>query len=281
MPGKSIWKRGSLMDINEAIEKISQEKREAIWELQLFDANIWMGKPLHFPLTEELNASSLQELLQDYFIQGGLLSHWDGPALSPQEGNRAFFEMGEKLPANLYTIWTGLPLLPQEQGPLPGLGSPDDRMRGVRLFPKTHGYTLSPWIVGGLCSWCIEYGLPLFLWHVEIEWDPLYNLAQAFPDLKIIVESQWQKILYHNRILYSLLKDNRNVYIETSNFVGQDFITHAVSVLGAGRLVFGSFLPQNDPWASVGMLMDADIPDHDKRLIAGENMRSILQGAAV
>ena len=266
------------MVIEEVIEKISQEKREAVRELHLFDANIWLGKPLHFPLTGALNVSLLQEVLQGCSIQGGLLSHWDGPALSPQEGNSSLLEVGEELPENLNTIWTGLPLLPQEQGPLPGLGKPDSRMRGVRLFPKTHHYRLSPWVVGGLCSWCIEYELPLFLWHVEIEWESLYNLAQAFPDLRIIVESQWQKILYHNRILYSLLIDNRNMFLETSNFVGQDFITHGVSALGAERLLFGSFLPQNDPWASVGMILDADISDHDKRLIAGENMRTILQG---
>ena len=266
------------MGVEEVIEKISRDKREAVRELQLFDANIWLGKPLHFPLTRELHITLVQEVLQSYSIHGGLLSHWDGPALSPQEGNSALLEVGEKLPENLNTIWTGLPLLPREQDPLPGLGAPDARLRGVRLFPKTHRYTLSPWVVGGLCRWCIEYGLPLFLWHVEIEWESLYNLAQTFPDLRIILESQWQKVLYHNRVLYSLLNDNRNVFLETSNFVGQDFITHAVSALGAERLLFGSFLPQNDPWASVGMLMDADISEHDKRLIAGENMRTILQG---
>jgi len=269
------------MGIEETIEKISQQKRDAVGELQLFDVNIWLGKPLHFPLTEEVNISQLQEVLQGYAIHGGLLSHWDGPALCPQEGNSALIELGAKLPEYLNTIWTGLPLLPQEQDPLPGHGEPDTRMRGVRLFPKTHRYDLSPWVVGDLCRWCIEYGLPLFLWHVEVEWEALYNLAQAFPDLAIILESQWQKILYHNRILYSLLNDNKNVFLETSNFVGQDFVTHGVSVLGAARFIFGSFLPQNDPLASIGMIMDADISDRDKRLIAGENMRSMLRGVAV
>jgi hypothetical protein len=269
------------MSFEETIEKISHEKREAVGKLKLFDVNIWLGKPLHFPLTEELNISLLQEVLQGYDIQGGLLSHWDGPALSPQEGNSALIELGAKLPENLNTIWTGLPLLPQEQGPLPGIGEPDSRMRGVRLFPKTHRYCLSPWVVGGLCRWCIECGLPLFLWHVEIEWESVYNLAHAFPDLKIILESQWQKILYHNRTLYSLLHDNKNVFLETSNFVGQDFITQGVFALGAERFIFGSFLPQNDPLTSVGMLMDADISDQNKKLIAGENMRSMLRGVTV
>ena len=274
-------RKGSVMGIDEVIEEISREKSEAVRGLQLFDTNIWLGKPLHFPLAAELDVSFLEDVLQRYSIHGGLLSHWDGPALSAQEGNRALLDLQESLSENLYTIWTGLPLLPREQGPLPGLEKPDARMRGVRLFPKSHHYTLSPWVVGDLCRWCIGYGLPVFLWHVEIEWESVYNLAKAFPELKIIVESQWQKILYHNRNFYSLLINNENVFLETSNFVGQDFITHAVQTLGAEHLLFGSFLPQNDPWTSIGMLMDADISDRCKRLIAGENMRTLLHGVRI
>jgi hypothetical protein len=275
------FRKGSIMGIEEAIDQISREKSEAVKTLQFFDINIWLGKPLYFPLAEELDIALLEVVLQRYSIHGGLLSHWDGPALSAQEGNRALLEVQEKLPQQLYTIWTGLPLIPREQGPLPGFDKPDARTRGVRLFPKSHHYTLSPWVVGDLCQWCIAHGLPLFLWHVEIEWEALYILAKAFPKLKIIIESQWQKILYHNRNLYSLMKDNENVFLETSNFVGQDFITHAVGTLGVEHLLFGSFLPINDPWTSIGMLMDADISDYEKRLIAGENIRTILHGVRI
>jgi predicted TIM-barrel fold metal-dependent hydrolase len=116
---------------------------------------------------------------------------------------------------------------------------------------------------------------------VEVEWDSLYSLAKAFPELNIVLESQWQKILYHNRTLYSLLQDNENVYLEISNFIGQDFITHGVSTLGAGRFVYGSFLPQNDPLACAGMLIDADISDEDKKRIACSNMRSLLEGVSL
>jgi hypothetical protein len=268
----------STLNIEQAIEQISRQKRDAVDKLRLFDVNIWMGKPLHFPLAQELNIDLLPDVLSRYHIHGGLLSHWDGAAISAQDGNRALVELGQRLPDQVYTIWTGLPLVPREQEPLPGFGEPDSRLRGVRLFPATHRYTLSPWVVGDLCTWCMQYGLPLFLWHVEVEWESLYNLAKAFPDLKIIVESQWQKILYHNRTLYGLMRDHANVYLEISNCIGQDFLTHAVTTFGAGRFVYGSFMPQNDPFASAGMLLDADITVRDKVRVAGENIRDMIQG---
>jgi hypothetical protein len=269
------------MRIEDAIERIARRKREAAQLLQPVDVSIWLGTAQQFPLAKELDVSLLGGILSRYAMKGALISHWDGLTLSAQEGNRSLQDVKEKLPEHVYTIWTGLPLVPREQDPLPGFSKPDSHMRGVRLFPKSHHYSLTPWVVGGLCRWCIAHGLPLFLWHVEIEWEAVYHLARHFPKLKIIIESQWQKILYHNRNLCSLMKTSGNVFLETSNFVGQDFITHGVKTFGAEHLLFGSFLPVNDPWTSLGMIIDADISDHEKMLIAGGNMSRILNGAGI
>jgi predicted TIM-barrel fold metal-dependent hydrolase len=94
--------------------------------------------------------------------------------------------------------------------------------------------------------------------------------------MTIVIESQWQKILYHNRDLFSLLKACPNVCLESSNFIGQDNVSVFVRSFGAERLVWGSFLPVNDPYASIGMVLDADITEGDKRLIAGGNIRRLI-----
>ena len=135
-------------------------------------------------------------------------------------------------------------------------------------------------MVGGICDWCIRYKLPLFLWHVEIEWEWVYALARKYPGLNIIIDTQWQKILYHMRTLYGLLEACPSILVDTSNFHGQDFIAHGVNTFGAERFIYGSFLPVNDPLAGMGMLLDADISVEEKELIAGENIRRIIKGAA-
>jgi uncharacterized protein len=144
------------------------------------------------------------------------------------------------------------------------------------LFPKTHQYQLAAWVVGELCEWCSEHHVPLFVWHVEVDWGSVQALAAAFPGLSIVVESQWQKILYHNRDLFSLLKACPNVCLESSNFIGQDNVSAFVRSFGAERLLWGSFLPVNDPYASIGMVLDADIKEEEKRLIAGGNLRRLI-----
>ncbi len=94
--------------------------------------------------------------------------------------------------------------------------------------------------------------------------------------MTIIVETQTQKILYHMRTLLPLMRDRSNVLLETSNLSGQDYLEYGVKTLGPQRFVFGSFLPVFDPLASIGTVLDARIPEADKKLVAGDNLRRIV-----
>jgi hypothetical protein len=268
------------LDRTEAeIEREAASRHQQIRALRFRDAGIWLGKPEFFPLAVELEQQGLPELLAKYRLEGALLSHWDSVRLSPQEGNQALGRGAEHWPAETYAIWTGLPLLPGEQEPLPGSTPPGPKVRGVRLFPQTHHFQLASWTIGTLCEWCIGYGLSLWLWHVEIDWRDVHALAREFPRLPIVVETQWQKILYHDRDLFSLCRACPNILIESSNLIGQDFVTYCVKNLGAERLLFASFLPVNDPYAAMGMILDADISQEQQALIAGGNLRRLLAAA--
>jgi hypothetical protein len=276
--------------LEQRIAELALRRREQAEGLELFDANAWLGEPEGFPLAREMRAGELGQILPRYAIRSALVSHWAGLRAGPQAGNRALAEaLGAaelRAASGLRAVWTGLPLFPREEGPLPGAGPmplPGSELPlpsgGVRLFPRSHNFPLAPWVVGGLCAWLAEKGLPLFLWHVEIEWPALRELAQAFPRLAIVVETQTRKILYQGRVLFALMRDCPNVHAETSNLAGADFLGWAARELGARRLLFGSFLPVNDPWAAVGMILDADLPAEEKRLVAGGNLRRLLAEA--
>ena len=137
---------------------------------------------------------------------------------------------------------------------------------------------MTEWCVGSLCEWLADRRAPLLLWHTEIDWPSLYVLARAFPRLTILVETQTQKILYHTRPLFGLMRDCANVLVELSNFAGAGFIEYAVREFGAARLIFGSFLPAADPLVPIGMVISAEISEEEKTLIAGGNLRRIVEG---
>lgn len=266
------------MELERIIERTAAAKRQQLAGLPCWDANLWLGRPANFPLAQELPPQELGPLLDKYGCRGALVSHWDAVHLSAQDGNQALLDSAAELPDNVYTIWTSLPTEPREQKPLPGLGQPDQRLRGVRLFPQTHHFDLAPWVLAGLCEWCSEHRLPLFLWHVEIRWSEVQALAAAFPGLTVVIETQWQKILYPIRNLFSLLKACPNVLVESSNLIGQDYVSYLVRSFGSGRLLYGSFLPVNDPYAAIGLVLDADISAQERADILGGNLERLIAG---
>ena len=254
------------------------ERWQRVEDLRLFDANIWLGRPGRaFPLAEELTAEQLPGVMTEYRISGGLVSHWRARTLAASDGNAALRDAADRLPEGTHVVWTGLPLFPADAPPLPGDDVPE-KVRAVRLFPKTHRFPLSAWSIGELLEWLIARNIPLLIQHTEFEWGELVRLLRAFPALNVIVESQPQKILYHARALFAAMRDFDNLFVETSNYTGAGFIEYTVEHFGAERLIFGSFLPVADPLVPIGMLLDAEISDRDRRLIAGENLRGMLGG---
>jgi hypothetical protein len=264
------------VNVEARIREMAAARRQCAGGLRFLDAEIWLGAPVGFPLARELPSGQLASLLGKRFIAGGLVSHWRGKTVSAQDGNLALEEVADNLPADTYTVWTGLPLYPAEPGPLPGVGELPPTVRGVRLFPKTHNFPLVDWAVGSLCRWMVDHRLPLWIWHAELDWLLLDALTEQLPDLNVIVETQPQKILYQSRAMFALMRRRQNVLVEISNLVGPGMIEYCVEHFGAQRLIFGTFQPTNDPLVPIGMVIDAEISDADKGQIAGGNLRRLI-----
>lgn len=258
------------------LELMRRERKELVERLDFFDANMWLGPPEGFPLAEEMGPEALRRTADKVGIKGGLVSHWLAKTVSPQDGNLVLQESASVFPAEWHFIRTGLPLFPEEPGPLPGPDPDFERVRGVRLFPKSHRFLLDDFVIGSLFDVMLQARLPLFVWHTELDWAALHSVAGKYPELTIVVETQTQKILYHMRTLLPLMRDRPNVLLETSNLAGQDYLEYGVRTLGPNRFVFGSFLPVFDPLAPIGVILDARMSEEDKKQIAGENLRRIV-----
>lgn len=102
----------------------------------------------------------------------------------------------------------------------------------------------------------------------------LAELAAIFPDQKFICAhagGEWQRGI-------RAVRDSPNVLIETSGFdATAGFIEMAVRELGPERIIFGSHLPSRSLGTELGKVVGAEISEHDKRLILGENYRQLLR----
>ena len=250
-------------------------------KLCFMDAGVWLGPLEGFPLAAELVGADVGDVLEKHLCtRSGLVSHWWGKTLSPQAGNATLAAALADMPGDFHGVYTGLPLLPGEIGVPFAEAVEFPRMKGVRIFPKSHGFPLSAWMIADLCEALVSHGIPLFIWHVELEWNSLRNLALQYPSLTIVVESQVQKLLYATRPLVAVMRECANVCVETSNLVGIRLVEYFAREVGAERLIYGSFLPVSDPYVPMGMILDAELTDAQKRMIAGDNLRGLLEGGA-
>src|ERR1035437_7353395 len=133
--------------IPKQMRRMIDERRALAARLDFFDANIWLGAPEGFPLAKEMNAKQLDGVLKTYFTRSGLISHWQSKMSSAQDGNAALEKLAPSLRKDLGVIWTGLPLLNGETGPLPGMGTMPHGLSGVRIFPKTHNFIPETWVI--------------------------------------------------------------------------------------------------------------------------------------
>ncbi len=102
----------------------------------------------------------------------------------------------------------------------------------------------------------------------------LAELARRFPQQPFLCAhagGEWERGI-------RAVQGTPNILIETSGFdATAGFLEMAVRELGAERIVFGSHLPSRSLGTELGKVIGAHIPEHDKRLILGENYRKLLQ----
>lgn len=251
--------------------------KEDILSMNILDAGSWLGKSSDFPLMEEGTPELISGIHSAMGIREALISHWADGRYSPDESNSILLESlsGRE---NWHGIITALPFTAGNSGN--GLNRKlfgSKKVAGARIYPATFRHSPSCWCIGPLCEILSERKMPLFIFHTEASFDDLHNIAVNFPALKIIVETQPKKIIYHSRSLLPLMKKCLNILADISNLTAPGLLELFVENIGCGRLIFSSFLPANDPLVPAGILIGSRIGKKEKVSIAGDNMRRILE----
>ena len=145
----------------------------------------------------------------------------------------------------------------------------------VRMYPKEHKYPLRRWLAGEILGELERRSVPLMIWHTQAEWNEFAEIAEAFPNLPIILEGSDQKTLYYVRSVMGLCEKYPNIYLEMHNFTQYDFLPYALKFIGAERLLFGSRSPFNDMNVPLGQIF-ADADEAQRKLILSENIKRLI-----
>ena len=150
------------------------------------------------------------------------------------------------------------------------------RVRLVRLFPRSHNFSLAAADLGPLFEAREALRVPLILWHTEATWEEVAGLCGRYHQLQVVVEGTGRKLFYDNRIYYSHLERCPHLYLETHNLTNYLGLDELVRRFGSRRFLFGSFLPHQDPNSAAMPIAEGDMAEEDQRNVAGANLERLI-----
>lgn len=269
-------------DAQARVERLVAEYREQKKALRFLDSNLWVGRPAHPGFCMRWDLDALLGYMDRYAIEGGIVTHSAASMEDPYASNEELLDWI----AAQERLWGGLVVTTELPSGYSSWGDYLDwaisrKARMVRLFPKSHRFSLERWCSGALLDALHERRLLLVVWHIETGWNAIKMLCDTYPDLPVLVEGRPQKIVYHNRFFYPLLERYPNLHLELHNLNVYLGIEDMVDKFGAGHLVFGSCMPVNDPNTAQMMVTAARIEEQAKRQIAHGNLQNLLDRVVV
>ena len=217
--------------------------------------------------------------MDDFQIADALIYHALSKEHHPAVGNRLLMDRIASCD-RLHAVWV---VMPSHTGEFPDEEQLVDEMaaqgvRAVRVFPHPdrHNFSLRPWAADRLLEALQRERIPLFVDEEEIGFDTVDELCREYPELPLVLTSVGYR---SDRFLYPLWQKFPNLHIELSSYCGHGGIETLVERFGARRFLFGTRLPYFTPGSAIGMLGYAAISEADRRLIAGGNLRNLLQQA--
>jgi len=265
------------MWVQQQIDSYRSRKAGLDW----LDAHCWIGAGPQGTLRPGTTLDETLALLNRYGIRRAVVAHVLARDYDPATGNRLLLEAI----AGRESLWGAAVLAP-------GLAGPSEfgrelqsliagKVRMVRVFPRSHNWSLAEWCCGPWLDVLESRRVPLAVWHTETTWDDVAALCAGHPRLPVIVEGPNRKLLYHNRVYYRLFERFANFHMEIHNLVGYLGLDDMVRRFGSQRLVFGTYVPHQDPNVPMMLVTDGDLSDADRQNIAGGNMQRLMEGTQV
>ncbi len=254
----------------------------------IFDSNCAIGPTSEGTGGAFESAESLLREMDRFSIGEALVYHTIAKEADPALGNSLLEEIVGKNP-RIHGCWVLLPTMVQE---ISGEKADvfvdrmlDKGIKAVRLFPSRHRFSIRSWCVGNLFQALERKRIPVFVdfemksWSdPATDWDGIYEVCNSFSDLPIILVHEG---IATPRKLYPVWKRLNNFYIETSYYQVHRGFEDIFERFGTGKLIFGTGLPTYDPALPINMLLSSGVDESEKRLIAGGNLRNLLNRVAM
>jgi len=190
-------------------------------------------------------------------------------------GNRLIDAEVAKAPSRLHATWSILPPITEGEY-APEVLIPKMKECGVkalRAYPQRNRFFLDRVTMGELLDALCECNIPLYLSPQE-EWKFIFDTLKEFPNLTVILTNYglWGS----DRYFYPLIREYKNVYIDTSDYQVINGFKAFCDRFGDDRLLFGTNFPMDAMGGPLGALIGSSLPQSSIEKIASGNILRLM-----
>ena len=246
----------------------------------MIDAYAYIGFWPYWPIKVRKTAD-LIKLMDKWSIDKAVVSSTRS-IFTPnvEDGNQEVYEAVKEFPDRL--IGCAVVDLGNEESALKQIDRAlESGMRGIRLYPLYHGYSLrkvSPRVFNKL----IESSLPVIVpYRIIMNWglprlqpEEIEFLLKSLSDIDVVICAGNYGELAPT---LEFLKKNDNAYFETSCLQVWGGVEYLAKTVGADRTLLGIGVPLQYPACGITKVQHADISDKERELILSDNAKRIFK----
>ena len=123
-----------------------------------------------------------------------------------------------------------------------------------------------------------ETKTPLLVSLQELDLNDAAAVKTAFPDLRLIITNTDQWL---NRQYIRFAQYFREIYFDTCNTIEYFGIENMTSLIGADHFLFGTYMPEKEPYDKIFQILYCELSDEEKELIAFRNFERLVEERCV
>lgn len=143
-----------------------------------------------------------------------------------------------------------------------------------RIHPQLDASPLKEWMFPGVFAMLEQTQAPLLISLEETNMDDLVALKTRYPSLRLVLTNTTQ---WMNRQYVQFTKTFPDVYLDLSNVIEYYGYESLIEAVGADRLLFGTGVPDKEPYDKMYQLLFSDLSQEQREQIAFRNFERIIE----
>ncbi len=143
-----------------------------------------------------------------------------------------------------------------------------------RIHPTNYAAPMHMWMYDWMFDVLSETRTPLLVSLQELNLNDAAAVKEKYPDLRMIITNTDQWL---NRQYIAFCNYYKNVYFDTCNTIEYFGIENMVGLVGADKFLFGTYMPEKEPYDKTFQILFCELSQEEKEMIAHGNFERLVE----